>query len=83
MDNKDILTSLRDKAIKVLTDRIDSGEATAAELSVAARMLKDSGLYEAPSEIIEDSTPNDVIETLPYPVDAAEEEYEDKQRRSG
>tara|TARA_R100001015_G_C4623218_1_gene180919 strand:- start:1598 stop:1810 length:213 start_codon:yes stop_codon:yes gene_type:complete len=44
MKNKDILNKLHDLLAQELTDKILSGEASSAELSVARQFLKDNGI---------------------------------------
>ena len=48
---KQLMESLHDAVTKDLLMRVQSGEATASELSVAVKFLKDSGclLYTSPS----------------------------------
>jgi len=44
MKNKDILNKLHDLLAQELTEKILSGEASSAELSVARQFLKDNGI---------------------------------------
>jgi len=44
MDMKDVLAQLHTKVAKELLEKIESGAATAADLSVARQFLKDNGI---------------------------------------
>jgi hypothetical protein len=44
MEKKELLEALHTTLIGTLLDKIKSGEATAAELSVARQLLKDNGI---------------------------------------
>lgn len=44
MDLQDLLAELHLSTVECLLDRVKSGEATASELSVACKLLKDNGI---------------------------------------
>ena len=44
MDLQDLLAELHLSTVECLLDRVKSGEATAQELSVACKLLKDNGI---------------------------------------
>ena len=63
MDTK-ILDELRDSVAKELLQKVKSGEATASELSVAVKFLKDNG---AVNEVITSESPMaNLLESLPF-----------------
>ena len=43
--NRPILEQLHQKLVDALLKRIDDGSATASDLSVAAKLLRDNGVY--------------------------------------
>mgnify|MGYP005990835241 FL=1 len=63
MDSK-ILDELHDSVAKDLLAKVKSGEATASELSVATKFLKDNG---AVHEVVTTESPMDnLLEALPF-----------------
>jgi hypothetical protein len=63
MDTK-ILDELHDSVAKELLQKVKSGEATASELSVAVKFLKDNG---AVNEVITSESPMaNLLESLPF-----------------
>lgn len=63
MDTK-ILDELHDSVAKDLLQKVKSGEATASELSVAVKFLKDNG---AVNEVITSESPMaNLLESLPF-----------------
>ena len=63
MDRK-ILDELHDSVAKDLLAKVKSGEATASELSVAVKFLKDNG---AVNEVITSESPMaNLLESLPF-----------------
>ena len=61
---KDILDKLHESVAKDLLDRVRSGEATSAELSVAVKFLKDNG---AVNDIVTAESPlANLLEELPF-----------------
>lgn len=63
MDTK-ILDELHDSVAKELLQKVKSGEATASELSVAVKFLKDNG---AVNEVITTESPMaNLLESLPF-----------------
>ncbi|NDG52488.1 MAG: hypothetical protein EBY39_05625 [Flavobacteriia bacterium] len=63
MDNK-ILEELHESVAKELLAKVKSGEATASELSVATKFLKDNG---AVNEVITAESPMaNLLEALPF-----------------
>lgn len=63
MDNK-ILEELHESVAKELLAKVKSGEATASELSVATKFLKDNG---AVNEVITTESPMaNLLEALPF-----------------
>jgi|TARA_R100000808_G_C2067257_1_gene96206 hypothetical protein len=50
MDLQDLLAELHLSTVECLLDRVKSGEATAQELSVACKLLKDNGIDASMSE---------------------------------
>jgi hypothetical protein len=63
MDNK-ILDELHESVAKDLLAKVKSGEATASELSVATKFLKDNG---AVNEVITTESPMaNLLEALPF-----------------
>ena len=66
MEDK-ILQDLHDAVARDLLSKVMSGQATAAELSVARAFLKDNGIDATPGQ----SEPlNDLMKSLPFDVDA-------------
>jgi len=67
MDEK-MLKDLHDAVARDLLSKVASGNATAAELSVARAFLKDNGIDATPGQ----SEPlNDLIKNLPFDTEAA------------
>jgi hypothetical protein len=70
MDNRDILDALHGAVANDLLNRVKSGEATASELSVAVKFLKDNNANldvitaESPLANLLDSLPFEVTEQL-------------------
>jgi hypothetical protein len=63
MDTK-ILDELHDSVAKDLLQKVKSGEATASELSVATKFLKDNG---AVHEVVTSESPMaNLLEALPF-----------------
>ena len=63
MDNK-ILEELHESVAKELLAKVKSGEASASELSVATKFLKDNG---AVNEVITAESPMaNLLDTLPF-----------------
>lgn len=63
MDTK-ILDELHDSVAKELLQKVKSGEATASELSVAVKFLKDNG---AVNEVVTTESPMaNLLESLPF-----------------
>ena len=61
---KDILSDLHDSVAIELLKRVQAGEATSAELSVAVKFLKDNG---ASSDVIMTDTPMaNLLTSLPF-----------------
>ena len=50
MDLQDLLAELHLSTVECLLDRVKSGEATAQELAVACKFLKDNGIDSSMSE---------------------------------
>jgi len=64
---RNILDDLHDSVATDLLNRIKSGEASASELSVAVKFLKDNG---ATHDIINAQSPlGNLLENLPFDVD--------------
>ena len=64
MNKKDIMETLHDAVTQELLLRVRSGEATASELSVAVKFLKDNG---ASLDIITAESPMaSLLENLPF-----------------
>lgn len=67
--DKDILDSLHDSVAKELLARVRSGEATASELAVAAKFLKDNG---AVHDVVTTESPMaNLLEALPFNEEAS------------
>ena len=63
MNIEELLKELHIGSIQLLLDRIKSGEATAAELSVAVKLLKDHGI----TSVIEEGKPIfELAKNLPF-----------------
>lgn len=61
---KDVLNDLHESVTKELLERVKSGQATSAELSVAVKFLKDNG---ASSDVImADSPMANLLTNLPF-----------------
>jgi len=61
---KDVLNDLHESVTKELLERVKSGQATSAELSVAVKFLKDNG---ASSDVImADSPMANLLTGLPF-----------------
>ena len=61
---KDVLNELHESVTKELLERVKSGQATSAELSVAVKFLKDNG---ASSDVImADSPMANLLTGLPF-----------------
>ena len=66
MDNKDIIDALHGAVAQELLARVKAGEATASELSVATKFLKDNG---ASLDVITAESPMaSLLEALPFEV---------------
>ena len=66
MDNRDILDALHGAVAHYLLNRVKSGEATASELSVAVKFLKDNN---ANLDVITAESPlANLLESLPFDV---------------
>lgn len=69
--SQDLLKKLHCKVAKSLLDKIESGEATAADYQAAIKFLKDNGIEALP-------TPNNPLgklaNELPFPADQEEED---------
>jgi hypothetical protein len=66
MDNRDILDALHGAVANDLLNRVKSGEATASELSVAVKFLKDNN---ANLDVITAESPlANLLESLPFDV---------------
>tara|TARA_A100001388_G_scaffold246330_1_gene205266 strand:+ start:802 stop:1011 length:210 start_codon:yes stop_codon:yes gene_type:complete len=64
---KNILDQLHDSVATDLLNRIKSGEASASELSVAVKFLKDNG---ATQDVIHANTPvGNLLENLPFDIE--------------
>lgn len=64
MDNKDIIDLLHSAVAQDLLQRVQSGEATSQELSVAVKFLKDNG---ANLDVITAENPMaDLLSALPF-----------------
>jgi len=64
--DRDILELLHQKVAEELLDRIKSGEATASELSVAVKFLKDNN---ANLDVVTAESPlGNLLESLPFDV---------------
>lgn len=50
MDLKELLDSLQSEVVKELLKKVQSGEATAADLNVARQMLKDNHITTVPKK---------------------------------
>ena len=63
---EDALGQLHDAVCREITERINSGEATASELMAAMKFLKDNGIN-CDLESMQKGTPQaDLLENLPY-----------------
>ncbi len=64
--SKDILDSLHDAVAKDLLNKVQSGEASAAELTAAIKFLKDNGIEALPMQ----GTPlGNLVDSLPFNVE--------------
>ncbi len=64
MDNKDIIDALHGAVAQELLARVKAGEATASELSVATKFLKDNG---ASLDVITAESPMaNLLDALPF-----------------
>ena len=63
MDLAQLLEELHNETAKLLLDRIKSGEATAADISVARQFLKDNGID---SVSFKDSPISNLAAVLPF-----------------
>jgi|TARA_R110000787_G_scaffold94348_1_gene197074 hypothetical protein len=67
--DKTILDALHDSVAKELLQRVASGEATPAELSVATKFLKDNG---AVHDVVTTESPlGNLLEKLPFTPEAS------------
>jgi hypothetical protein len=66
MDNKEVFDDLHNAVAQELLRRVRSGEATAAELSVAVRMLKDNNA--TLGVITTDNPMANLLESLPFDI---------------
>ncbi len=58
-----LLEELHEETVKDLLNKIKSGEATASELSVAVKMLKDNGIE---ANRVPDSPLDNLVKNLPH-----------------
>jgi hypothetical protein len=63
----DLLKSLHNAVAEDLLEKVQSGEATAAELSAAIKFLKDNGIEALP---MEGSPLGNLVDSLPFNVEA-------------
>lgn len=67
--DKTILDTLHDSVARELLDRVRSGQATSAELSVATKFLKDNG---AVHDVVTTESPmGNLLEALPFTPEAS------------
>jgi hypothetical protein len=64
--SKDILDSLHDAVAKDLLAKVQSGEASAAELTAAIKFLKDNGIESLP---VAGSPLGNLVDSLPFNVE--------------
>lgn len=64
--SKDILDSLHDAVAKDLLAKINSGEASAAELTAAIKFLKDNGIESLP---VSGTPMGNLVDSLPFNVE--------------
>lgn len=64
--SSDLLKSLHTAVAEDLLEKVQSGEATAAELSAAIKFLKDNGIEALPTE---GSTLGNLVDSLPFNVE--------------
>ena len=67
-DPSEKLHKLQDMLIDEFITRIESGEATAADLSAARQMLKDNGIQ---AQVTEESPFKTLVDALPFEDEAA------------
>ena len=65
--SKDIMEALHTSVATGLLERIQTGEATAAEFSAAIKFLKDNGIEALP---VEGSPLFDLVDSLPFDSDS-------------
>lgn len=64
---EDILKNLHSSLARKLLERIESGEATAAEFTAAIKFLKDNGIDLDASQAPEDHPVNQLADKVPFP----------------
>ncbi len=69
-DLKDLLAQLHNGLVKTLLEKVSSGEATAADLSVARQLLKDNGIDSSALPGSPIRKLSDYVGNLPFPGDS-------------